>query len=62
MHRGGTAAEAATETLICLPVTDIETGTDITPLVFSVSPIAPSMPARSLPITCADPLMTACGV
>ena len=29
---------------------------------FPVSLIAPSMPARSLPITCAEPLTTICGV
>ena len=62
MHRGRAVAEAATETLICLPVTVIETGTDITLSAFSVSPMALSMLARSLPITCTDPLTMACGV
>ena len=54
--------ETATETLICLPASVIETGTDITPSTLLVSPMAPSMPARSLPTTCTAPLTTTCGV
>ena len=50
----GPLLEAATETLISLPDCVIVTGTDITPSVFLVAPMALSMPARSLPITCAD--------
>jgi len=53
---------AATDTLICLPASDIVTGTLITPVPLSVLPIALSMPARSLPMTCVEPLTTTCGV
>ena len=53
---------AATETLICLPASDIVTGTLITPVSLSVLPIALSMPVRSLPMTCVEPLTTTCGV
>ena len=38
------------------------TGTDITPSALLVLRIAPSMLARSLPITCFDPLTITCGV
>ena len=62
MRGGRTLARAATETLICLPDNVIDTGTDITPSAFLVSPIALSMLARSLPITCVEPLTMTCGV
>ena len=53
---------AATETLSSLPDNVIVTGTDITPAALLVSLIALSMLARSLPITCAEPLTMTCGV
>src|SRR6185312_8611688 len=48
-----TALLASTDTLICLPDNVIVTGTDITPSALPVVLMAPSMAARSLPITCA---------
>jgi len=54
--------EAATETVICLPFTFIDTGIAMTSPPSRVTSIARSIPERSLPITWASPLTTACGV